>query len=167
LLLLFFPRRSRRYRIAAGLASISVFGFLVSCGSGGGSGGPGGGGAANQVSTSISLTTSGIKVPNTAPPTIQAKVSSSRTVTGTVTFYDAEFTALVSNVQPDGTATMPGFSPYPGTHVITASYSGDSNNLPSKTNSALSQVITGMIDTGVVGTTGGLNSGTTVPITIQ
>ena len=169
LLWLFRPRGMLRYRVVTVLTSFCVLGFLLSCGAGGGGNGIGGGGGGGQVqvSTSVTLTTSGIKVPSTSPPTIQAKVNSTNAITGSVTFYDLGTVVNVSIVLPDGTATMGGFSPYPGTHVITASYSGDGNNLPSKTSGPLNQVITGTIYTGVQGATGGFSSGATIPITIQ
>ncbi|HTC63104.1 MAG TPA: Ig-like domain repeat protein [Candidatus Saccharimonadales bacterium] len=165
-------RGLRRHPLRLAFTSACILGFVISCGTGGsGSGNNGtggnGGGTVNQVSTSISLTTSAVKAPPTAVPTIQAKISSSEPVTGTVTFYDQGTILNVVTVLSDGTAVLPGFSPYPGTHVFTASYSGDTKNLPSTTTAPLDQAITGTIYTGVAGTTGSLMRSATVPITIQ
>jgi hypothetical protein len=163
-ILLIRPRRSRRYRIAMGLASVCIFGHLIGCGGGSGGGGGVGGG---PLPTSVSLTTSGTKVPITAPLTFQAKVSSSRTVTGPVTFYDQGSALGVVNVLSNGTATLQAIGLSIGTHVITASYSGDTNNLPSKTSGSLNQVITGDAPLLIFGTTGGLTNQTAVLVTIQ
>ncbi len=165
-------RSLRRHPLRLAFTSACILGFVISCGTGGsGSGNNGtggnGGGTVNQVSTSISLTTSAVKAPPTAVPTIQAKISSSEPVTGTVTFYDQGTMLNVVTVLSDGTAVLPGFSPYPGTHIFTATYSGDTKNLPSTTTAPLDQAITGTIYTGVAGTTGSLMRSATVPITIQ
>jgi hypothetical protein len=168
ILLFILPRASRRYRIAMGLASAFALTFLLSCGAGSGNGTGGGGGGNVQVPTSIALTTSEIKVSaGGTNPTIQAKVTSSRSVTGTVTFVVNGTFDLGANVSPDGTATMPGFPGSIGTNVITASYAGDPNNLPSQTVGTLDEVITGTAYMSVIGTTGGLNSGATVVVNVQ
>jgi hypothetical protein len=166
LLFVALPRRSQWRRTARAFALASLLGALtVSCTAGGGAGGTGGG----QVATSLSLVTSAIKAPSTTPPTIQARVNSSRPVTGLVLFYDAGNNVNTAAVLPDGTASfqLAGNSALPGTHVITASYSGDSNNMSSKTNGALNQVITGTTYMGVSGTTGGLTESASFSVTIQ
>ncbi len=165
LLLLGCLRRTRGYRIAMGLATVCMFGLILSCGTGVGGGGGGGGG--NLISTSVSLTTSGTKVPSTAPPTLQVKVSSSRAVTGLITFYDQGASIGFANVLSDGTATLQPTGLYVGTHAITASYAGDANNLPSKTNGSLYQVITGTATLVINGTTGSLTNQASMQVTIQ
>jgi hypothetical protein len=154
--------------LVRGLTLVCAFCLLASCGTGGSGGGGGGtGGGSGRVATSISLTTSAIKTPDTAPPTIQVKVSSSRPVTGTVTFFDLGMQVNSTNVDSNGNAIAPGFSLYPGTHAITAMYSGDGNNLSSQTSGALEQVFTGTIYSGINVSTGDLTHGVTLPITIQ
>jgi pro-kumamolisin-like protein/Big-like domain-containing protein len=169
LLILIFltsSRLSRRRRIVLAAASALIASMAIGCGGGSSSSG-GGGGMAAPTATSITLTTPSTKAPSTSPPTIQAKVSSSNTVTGAVTFLD-EGTALGTvNVQADGTASISMAGLPIGTHVITASYAGDANNLSSKTNGALNQVITGSTTLFVIGTTGGLTNLTSMAITIQ
>jgi len=73
----------------------------------------------------------------------------------------------VINVLSDGTATLRAIGLSIGTHVITASYSGDSNNLPSSTNGSLNQVITGTAPLVIFGTTGGLTHQTSALVTVQ
>lgn len=166
LIFLTSSRLSRRRRIVLGAASALIASIAIGCGGGGSSSG-GGGGIAAPTATSITLTTPSTKAPNTSPPTIQAKVSSSKTVTGTVTFLDQGTTLGTVNVQADGTAPISMAGLPIGTHVITASYSGDANNLSSKTNGALNQVITGSTTLFVIGTTGGLTNQTSILVTIQ
>jgi hypothetical protein len=153
-------RRARAFGLACLLGAVSI-----SCGVGGGTNG----GSSGPIATSLSLSTSAIRAPSTTPPTIQAKVNSSQPVTGLVLFYDGGNNVNTAPVLADGTAIFPlaGYSAIPGTHVITASYSGDSNNMSSKTSGALNQVITGTTYMGVSGTTGGLTESASFSVTIQ
>jgi Pro-kumamolisin, activation domain/Bacterial Ig-like domain (group 3) len=159
-------RLSRGRRIALGSASALMASIAIGCG-GGSSGGGGGGGTVTPAATSITLTTPSTKAPNTSPPAITAKVTSSNTATGTVTFLDQGTALGTVNLGADGTAPISMAGLPIGTHVITASYSGDAKNLSSKTNGALNQVITGSTTLFVIGTTGGLTNLTSIAVTIQ
>lgn len=178
-----FLRRSGRNRIALGLTVFCLILFAPGCGGGGtvisgaiGSGATGGnggsgsgsgaGGSAPQATT-ITLTTSSAKVTQFTPLPITATVTSTsgKPITGSVTFYNF------------GTAFGSGYSPFPngqysfqgnvgqlGIFQVTASYSGDMNNLPSSTSTALIQVVTGTIPAAITANTGGDYH--SVPLTI-
>jgi len=162
-LLLLCSWRSRRYRIALRLVSVGLVGLLVGCGGGGGSSPA----PASLTATTLSLSTSGIKVSSTMSPTFQVKVNATQAVTGSVTFYDQGSSMGVVNLSSNGTASLQAAGMSIGTHVITASYSGDSKNLPSKTSGALNQVVTGTTPLIILGTTGGLTNQTSLMVTIQ
>jgi hypothetical protein len=166
LIFLASSRLSRRRRMMLRPASALIASIAIGCG-GGSSGGGGGGGIPTATATSITLTTPNTKAANTSPPTIVAKVSFSKTGTGTVTFLDQGTALGTVSVQVDGTASISMAGLAIGTHVITASYSGDANNLSSKTNGALNQVVTGSTTLFVNGTTGGLTNQTSIAVTIQ
>lgn len=91
------------------------------------------------TTTTISSTTP--KVPQGTNAMVTATVTSSKTVTGTVTFF-ANGVGYASATLVNGVAQaqIPNFAP--GTSAITAQYSGDANNQPS-TSAAFNQVITG------------------------
>jgi hypothetical protein len=142
----------RRLRWVFGVSALAV--TLMSFGCGGGGGGGGGGGSGLAVTT-ISLTTSNAKVGENVPFLITATVTSTKPVTGTVTFYDFG-TAIAAPIAVANGQAQAG-SAYintPGVYNITASYSGDSNNLPSTTNTPLTQVITGTMPFTITGNTG-------------
>ena len=93
------------------------------------------------VSSSISLATS------LTPSTYGSSVTFTATVTGnsptgTVTFYDFNgAVTLATNVQLNsGTATLTISTLSPGSHSITAAYSGDANNL-SSTSAVFTQTV--------------------------
>jgi len=87
-------------------------------------------------------------------------------LTGYVTIVDGGVQFAIASVV-NGTATVPLGGLYPGTHVITAQYSGDANNLPSRTNGSINQVITGNTQVYVQGTTSTLSHTMSVSVTIQ
>jgi hypothetical protein len=96
--------------------------------------------------TTITLSTSNAKVAQGQSFGITATISSqsNQPITGTVTFFNFGKSineAGISNGQ-SGTGG-PGYINNPGLYQITASYSGDANNLPSTTSTPLTQVITG------------------------
>jgi hypothetical protein len=156
-----FPGRRKR-RAAFGLALLCLFAFALGCGGGANSsvgqlgGGGGGGGASPPVPTSITLSTSNPSAAQNQPFLITATVTSTRSLTGTINFYNfgspVEGGIPLSNGQAQ---TGQGYLNNPGLYQITATYSGDANNLPS-TSSALRQIITGTMPGTLVGRTGGL-----------
>ncbi len=153
------PRRRRRYRIPLGLTTICIVLFVLGCAGGSSSsgGGGGGGGGGGPQPTTITLSTSSAKIGLNTPLPITATVTSAsgKAITGNVTFYNF------------GTPFGSGYSPFPngqytfqgnigelGIYQVTASYSGDSNNLPSTTSSPLIQAVTGSVSVMITGNTG-------------
>jgi len=102
-----------------------------------------------------SMTPSTAKVAQNTQFLITATVTSSKPLTGTVTFYNFG-SPIVSGIPlTNGQAqTGSGYINNPGLYQITAAYSGDANNLPS-TSAALTQVITGTFPVTLQGSTGG------------
>ena len=154
----------KNYQAAAfTLSLLCIVTFALGCGGGasstttgvgGNSGGAGGGSSASPVPTSIALVTSNAKVAQSQPFLITATVTSTKPLTGNVTFYNfgvpiAGFPISNGEAQVGG----PGYINNIGLYQITASYSGDANNQPS-TSSALTQVITGTFPTTLQARTG-------------
>ena len=142
-------RPEKRVGSAFACGVVSVVAFLIGCGGGGGITVPGGGGQSSLTPTSNA------KVPAGAPFLITATITSSKPLTGTVTFsnFGTPFAGGFPpvNVQAQ---TGQGYINNPGLYQITASYSGDSNNLPS-TSAPLSQVLTGTFPVLIQGARGG------------
>ena len=148
LFLLGLPGRRRRFRKALGLSAVCLFFLAIGCsgGSGGSGGGGGGGGGSGETPqpTTIALTTSNAKVPQGGSFILTATVSGGNSPTGAVSFYD------YSTGIPIGAAGLingqaqvtPNLSGTIGVYQITATYSGDTNNLTS-TSAPVTQVITG------------------------
>lgn len=143
---------TRRYRSALGCGLVCLFCIAVGCG--GGTTGPP---PPPPASTTITLTTSNAKVAQNQSFLITAMVTStsSKPPTGTVTFYNFG-TPIVGFGLSNGQAQIggPGYINNPGLYQITATYSGDANNL-SSTSSALTQVITGTMPATIQANTGG------------
>jgi Big-like domain-containing protein len=163
--LLALSRWPRRYSVAFGLASACTFAFLIGCGAGGGAGG-GGGGGGGRAPTSLTLSTPSSKEPFQSAAAFTVAVKSTMPATGYVTILDSGVQFEIASVV-NGTATAPLGGMYPGTHVITAQYSGDTNNLPSQTNGFINQVITGTTQVYVQGATSTLSRTTQLNVTIQ
>jgi subtilase family serine protease len=160
LFLLGHSDRRRKFRAALGLSVVCLLCFAISCGGGGGGGGNGGGGGgggggSTPQATTITLTTSNPKAAQNAPFLITATVSGKQPLTGIVTFYNFGV-AFAGGVPPtNGQAqTGQGYLNNPGLYQVTATYSGDTNNLPS-TSAPLTQVITGTMPVTIQGNTGG------------
>jgi len=107
-----------------------------------------------------------VKVPAGTNPTFTATVTSTKTPTGLVTFFDGG-NPIDSAPVTNGTAAVQPPNLFVGTHVITAQYAGDANNQPSKTNGAINQVITGTNFAIVTGATSSLNRSVNIDVTIQ
>jgi hypothetical protein len=167
LLLSFLPRQSRTKRLAFGL--VAAFSLLHVFGCGGGSAG-GGGGGGGPVPTSVAITVSATKVPQGTSPsvTLSANVTSTKTVTGTITFWekgnDGALTPPLTIVANSASGQVA--LPFVGTHQIYAQYSGDSQNQGSQS-STLNVVATGTTYMGVQATNGPVSQSSTIWVTIQ
>ena len=154
--MLMMPKRRRRMQLLIVLLTAGIAGSLAGCG---GSGSP--------QSTSIALTSSSTKAASGANVTLEATISSTDKLTGTVTFSD-NGTAIGSPATvTNGTATLSTTTLSVGTHAITAAYSGDNNNLSSQSADTLNQTITGAFTLTINATSGTLSHSITVPATLQ
>jgi hypothetical protein len=154
LFLIAIPRRRRKFRAALGLTTFCVVLFVLGCG--GGSSPSGGGGSSGPQPTTITLSTLSAKIAQRTPLPITATVTSAsgNVITGNVTFYNfgAPFGSGYSIV--NGQYTFQGDVGELGIYQVTASYSGDGNNLPSTTSSPLIQMVTGSVPVTITGNTG-------------
>jgi hypothetical protein len=163
-LLLIFPRRRRKRAIGTAFAAAWVFaaGFALGCGGGGGGGitPPQSGSATVVVSSPTPKLAAGV------PASLTATVTSSRSPTGTITFYasGSPFTFPIPLV--GGSAQTQVTWGFPGTTTITAQYSGDGNNLPA-TSAPFYQVSTGSTSITVSAQTGTNVHQDNVNVTIQ
>lgn len=162
LFLLAIPSRRRKYRVVLGLTTLCFVLFVLGCGGGslpsgpGGGGGGGGGGSSGPQSTTITLSTSNAKIARNTPLPITATVTSAsgNVITGSVTFYNFG-TAFGSGYSVvNGQYAFQGNVGEVGIYQVTASYSGDSNNLSSTTSAPLIQMVTGSIPVTITGNTG-------------
>jgi hypothetical protein len=163
LFLFLVPVGSRRYPIVtASTLACGLFLLLGFFGCGGGSsGGGGGGGGGGLAPSSITLTTSSVKVPYSpisgGGVNLTANVSSSKTPGGTATFsVDGSNGFSVSSPVVSGVAQFQLNNLSVGVHSITAQYSGDVNTLSSQTKGRLNIAVTGPTGVGVEARTGGL-----------
>lgn len=89
----------------------------------------------------INLTTSGTPSATNAPVTFTVTITSTGvTPTGTVTFLDGTTAIGTAVLNGAGMAQFPTTSLTPGSHVITVSYPGDTNNSPG-TSSSVAQLV--------------------------
>jgi hypothetical protein len=160
--LFLLPARLRRNRFVAVSALACGLSLLIGLfGCGGGSSGGGGGGGGGLVPTSITLTTSSVKVASNPASggsvNLTANVTSSKTPGGTVIFViDGSNGFSVSSPVLGGVAQFQLTSLSVGVHTITAQYSGDANTLSSQTKGSLNVAVTGPTGIGLQANTGGL-----------
>ncbi len=161
LFLLLVPVGSHRNRIVT--ASTLVGGLFLLLGFFGCGGGPsGGGGGGGPVPTSVTLTTSSVRVPSSpisgGSVNLTANVTSSKTPGGTVTFsVDGSSNGFsVSSPVMSGVAQFQVTNLSVGIHTVTAQYSGDANTLSSQTKGSLNIAVTGQTGVSVQANTGGL-----------
>ena len=176
LTLLASPVRSRRsVRGIVALTFVAVVAFALGCGGGGGGAGGGSGGGGGPATTTTTFTSSTGKVAQGANFTLTGTVkssNSSNTPTGTLTLYDSTLGfSLAAVAMANGAAqaqlTDDGSFPYvPGTHSVSAQYSGDSKNLGSHSGN-LNITIIGPIPVGVSGQTSSDVHVLPITITIQ
>jgi hypothetical protein len=160
----------RRGRLTASLGMAGLLCLVLSCSSGNASngGGGGGGGGGGPTPTSVTLSTSAVKAQSGANVTLTAKVTSAHPLSGDIDFVDSGNGFGLAGVGVvNGQATVQLNNLSVGTHVIVAQYTGDPNNLPSKTNGSINQVITGTAQIGVQGATSTLGHAASVNVTIQ
>ena len=152
----------RKYRASLGLIALCFVLFVLGCGggsspSGGGGSNGGGGSGGGPQPTTITLSTSSAKIGLNTPLPITATVTSAsgNAITGNVTFYNfgTPFGSGYSPI-PNGQYAFQGNIGELGIFQVTASYSGDSNNLPSTTSSPLMQMVTGNLPVMITGNTG-------------
>jgi hypothetical protein len=160
--------RKRHWFGAAAGAAYCLLALLVGCGGGSSGGGSGGGGGGGPVPTSVTMTSSIFKAPAGNPVTLSATVASTRGMGGTVTFWeqgnDGALTPPLTVV--NGMVQSPVNLSLVGTHQIRAEYSGDSQNLPSKS-ANVNVVSTGSTYIQVTATSSSLSHYTTIWVTIQ
>jgi hypothetical protein len=98
------------------------------------------------VPTTITISTSNSKVPAGTPFTLTAKVTSSKTPTGTVTFLQNgnQNDGAVNLVNGQATLIPTTYSEI-GAYTYTASYNGDTSNLPSQTSTGVVEAFTGTV----------------------
>jgi len=165
LLLLALPGRQKRVRAALGFGLACVLCLVLGCG--GGAGGTVGGPPPPPPPpgpTSVTLTTTSAKSPWGQSFTITATVTATKPLTGSIVFYDLG-NQISSFGLTHGQAQIGwGYITNLGIHQITASYTGDSNNLASTTSAPLTQIITGTTTVGFFGATGG--DFHSIPVTI-
>jgi hypothetical protein len=163
LLLGIFDRKPR-YRIAFALGLVCAFSFALGCG--GGAGGGGGGGGGGPVPTSVMLTTSNAKVASGVAPIFTATVTSTKPVSGTITFFAGNNAFSGPVPLTNGQAQFSSLTFQPGVYQFTATYSGDGNNQAS-TSPPLLQIFTGTVFNQLTAQTGGLTHAVPVNLTLQ
>jgi len=164
-----FHASARRYRFLVALAACSV--IIAAFGCGGGSTTTGGGGGeitqVPTVPTSIAVTLANNKAAEGEPLSTTATVTSSKPITGTVTFWDAANNQTLSDPLSITNGAVQAKLLLPlGVHQIYARYSGDALNQPS-TSASVIAVATGKASVIVTGTTGPLWHIAVVNLTIQ
>jgi hypothetical protein len=119
-----------------------------------GCGGGGGGGGGGPVPSTVTLTTSNNRVPFQNPITFTATVSAKGNPSGTVQLYDNGQTYGNPSILTAGVATILTTNLPIGVHNISATYSGDTNTLPSAS-SVISQMVLGSIPLQITATVSG------------
>jgi hypothetical protein len=164
--LVIFPVRGRRYRFPAALGACLVIVAALGCGGGSTTTSVGGGVVAPvaTVPTSIAITLANNKVPLGGSISATATVTSSKPVTGEITFWDSfggKHVPIINGVaQAQLTLSSVGID------QITAQYYGDALNQPSTSTSVIA-VATGQSYVNVIGSTGPLSHVAVVTVTIQ
>jgi subtilase family serine protease len=167
------PGRRRRIRATLFAALLCLIGIAFGCGGGsrsggGGNGGGQGGGGGTPVQPTITITASSAKLPFGGTVTLTANVTSTKPLTGTVTFgafNDVYPSAPVPVVNGVASATIKPFVNI-GIYSASASYSGDANN-NTATSGTIYLAVTGSGVVQVSGQTSTLSHSVNIPITFQ
>lgn len=157
-----------RQRLPGRVALAGALMLVLGCGGNLGGGGAGGtGGVTQPTPTTISFSTASTKVAFGSPVIFNATVKSSQSASGTVLFMDSGSVFAVCLLQSGGVATgnTAGFSV--GTHVITAQYLGDQNNLRSNSAGALNVAVTGTAAISIQGVTSNVFHNIPLTVTVQ
>ena len=120
--------------------------------------------------TSVTLSTSAVKAPYGTDVAFTVTVNSSKSTSGTINLWDSSKSTtagLASAFVINGAATIHISYFQVGTHVISAQYSGDSDNQPSKTGGSINLAITGLAPVFVQGATSTLIHSMPLNVTIQ
>jgi hypothetical protein len=150
---LLWPRRRRRYHWTAVLLMAVSMGVLAGCG-----------GSSSPTVSSMTLTSSAVKVASGQPITLTAALTTSGAApTGSITFVDGSTTAGTQALGASGTASLTTSSLALGTHTITATYAGDKKH-DAATAGPLYEAITGNANLSVTATAG--TDTQTVPLTL-
>jgi len=155
--LFWLPRRRRFHGVIIALLACSITGMMVGCG--GNSSGP-------VAPSAIILTSSNAKVASGTSVTFQASVSSTKKLTGLVTFYDGT-TVVGAAIPVNGLASVSTTSLSVGTHTITAKYAGDKDTSAANSSNAVQQTITGNFTLVVNATSGNVTHPMSIPATLQ
>jgi len=162
-------KRHRLLRVSVSLAAGFALIYAFGCG-GGSAGGGGGGGGGGPVPTSVAITVSATKVPwGTSPNlTLNATVTSTKSVTGTITFWEKGNNGALTpplTIVADSASSQVAL-PLLGTHQIYAQYNGDTQNQGSQSQT-LNVVATGTTYMGVQAGNGPVSHNSTIWVTIQ
>ena len=156
-LILLLPKTRRR--IPAALLLL-ITASLAGCGGGSGSN-------STPQTTLLAIHSSAIKTASAGSVTFTTTLSAlENNPTGTVTFYDGATSLGAPATVSGGKATISTSSLAVGGHLITATYSGDTNNA-SSSSATLTQVITGTTTLQINATSGTLVHTISVPLTLN
>lgn len=162
------PVRLRLRRLAYISLFLTAISVALGCGGGGGGGTGGGGGGGSVTPTSVTLS-----VPNTkvSAPNLSAtvQVNGKNSPSGSVSLGVAgESWSFNTATLVNGTAQYSYYLGAPGAFPMTASYSGDSRNLPSHVQTPLTVVQTGAAGNMTINAAiGPTTKQTSVTLTIQ
>jgi hypothetical protein len=176
LLVFLWPGRARHYRLASAMATCAVIMVALGCGGGAsvgsgnggnGSSGSGGSGGSDLAPTSITMTFPS-KVANDTVFNVSATVTSSKPLTGTVTFWQVGSGSGIATATQSSNGMFQAQADLgqAGFYQIYAEYSGDSENASSQTANA-NVIATGQGYVTVVGTNGPETHNTSIDVTIQ
>ncbi len=139
------PVRLRIRRLAYVSFCLSTITVVLGCGGGGGGGngggGGGGGGSATSTSTTLSFPSTKVSAPNLAAT---VRVNGANSPAGSVSLgVVGESWSFSTATLANGAAQFSYYLGAPGAFSMTASYGGDSRNLPSRIQAPLTVVQTG------------------------
>ena len=167
-----WPKRERqlRARLAWGACALAI--VVIGCGGGSsgtssGGGGTGGDGGSSLAATSITVTLPNAKVPQYGAVTAQAKVTSSKPLSGTVEFWAVNSSGLcpVVTVTSGSASCQLEVGPV-GFYQIYATYSGDAQNSPSQS-APVPLTVTGSTVINISGSGQVTSHELNLPVTIQ
>jgi hypothetical protein len=148
-----WPRRRRPYTWTALVLIAVTMGSMAGCG-----------GSGKPTVSSMTLTSSAVKVASGQPVTLTAAVAGNGTApTGSVTFLDGSTSLGSQSLGASASASLTTSALALGTHTITATYAGDKKHDPA-TASPVYEAITGYASVSITATAG--TDTHTLPLTI-